>query len=131
MYITQIATTVHMQIDKLYLAFFTGLAAAGFYNIASDTAWKIRTIPEMLLSPIMAAASELDAQGAQEKLRGALLPLPQIHGSVRRSCGGLCRNVLQATGTTLAGAETGPWSPTPWQFWRQLISLTSPVVLAI
>ncbi len=69
MYITQIATTVHMQIDKLYLAFFTGLAAAGFYNIASDTAWKIRTIPEMLLSPIMAAASELDAQGAQEKLR--------------------------------------------------------------
>jgi O-antigen/teichoic acid export membrane protein len=69
MYITQIATTVHMQIDKLYLAFFTGLAAAGFYNIASDTAWKIRTIPEMLLSPIMAAASELDAHGAQEKLR--------------------------------------------------------------
>jgi len=69
MYITQIATTVHMQIDKLYLAFFTGLAAAGFYNIASDTAWKIRTIPEMLLSPVMAAASELDAHGAQEKLR--------------------------------------------------------------
>ncbi len=69
MYLTQIATTVHMQIDKLYLAFFTGLAAAGFYNIASDTAWKVRTIPEMLLSPIMAAASELDAQGAQEKLR--------------------------------------------------------------
>jgi len=69
MYITQIATTVHMQVDKLYLAFFTGLSAAGFYNIASDTAWKIRTIPEMLLSPIMAAASELDARGAQEKLR--------------------------------------------------------------
>jgi O-antigen/teichoic acid export membrane protein len=69
MYITQISTTVHMQIDKLYLAFFTGLAAAGFYNIASDTAWKIRTIPEMLLSPVMAAASELDTQGAQEKLR--------------------------------------------------------------
>ena len=69
MYLTQIATTVHMQIDKLYLAFFTGLAAAGFYNIASDTAWKIRTIPEMLLSPIMAAASELDAQEAQQKLR--------------------------------------------------------------
>ena len=69
MYLTQIATTVHMQIDKLYLAFFTGLAAAGFYNIASDTGWKIRTIPEMLLSPIMAAASELDAHGAQEKLR--------------------------------------------------------------
>ena len=68
-YLTQIATTVHMQIDKLYLALFTGLAAAGFYNIASDTAWKIRTIPEMLLSPVMAAASELDANGAQEKLR--------------------------------------------------------------
>ena len=69
MYLTQIATTVHMQIDKLYLAFFTGLPAAGFYNIASDTAWKIRTIPEMLLSPVMAASSELDAHGAQDKLR--------------------------------------------------------------
>ena len=69
MYLTQIATTVHMQIDKLYLALFTGLAAAGFYNIAGDTAWKIRSIPEMLLSPVMAAASELDAHGAQEKLR--------------------------------------------------------------
>ena len=69
MYLTQIATAVHMQIDKLYLALFTGLAAAGFYNIAGDTAWKIRTIPEMLLSPVMAAASELDAHGAQEKLR--------------------------------------------------------------
>ena len=68
-YLTQIATTVHMQIDKLYLALFTGVAAAGFYNIASDTAWKIRTIPEMLLSPVMAAASELNANEAQEKLR--------------------------------------------------------------
>jgi len=69
MYLTQIATTVHMQIDKLYLALFTGLAAAGFYNIAGDTAWKLRNVPGMLLNPIMAAASELDAQGAQEKLR--------------------------------------------------------------
>ena len=69
MYLTQIATTVYMQIDKLYLALFTGFAAAGFYNIAGDTAWKLRSIPEMLLSPVMAAASELDAQGAQEKLR--------------------------------------------------------------
>jgi O-antigen/teichoic acid export membrane protein len=69
MYLTQIAVTVHMQIDKLYLALFAGLPAAGFYNIAGDTAWKLRSVPGMLLNPIMAAASELDAQGAQEKLR--------------------------------------------------------------
>jgi O-antigen/teichoic acid export membrane protein len=69
MYLTQIAVAVHMQIDKLYLALFTGLAAAGFYNIAGDTAWKIRSIPEILLNPVMAAASELNARRAQEKLR--------------------------------------------------------------
>ncbi|MGB9484982.1 MAG: oligosaccharide flippase family protein, partial [Terriglobia bacterium] len=69
MYLTQIAVTVHTQIDKLYLALFTGVAAAGFYNIAADTAWKLRSVPGMLLNPIMAAASELDAQRAQEKLR--------------------------------------------------------------
>ena len=69
MYLTQIAVTVHTQIDKLYLALFTGVAAAGFYNIAGDTAWKLRSVPGMLLNPIMAAAAELDAQRAQEKLR--------------------------------------------------------------
>ena len=58
-----------MQIDKLYLAQFTGVAAAGYYNIAGDTAWKIRGIPEILLSPVMAAASELDAHGAEDTLR--------------------------------------------------------------
>ncbi|HZO98777.1 MAG TPA: oligosaccharide flippase family protein [Terriglobia bacterium] len=68
-YLTQIATAVHMQIDKLYLALFAGVEAAGFYNIAGDTAWKLRNVPAMLLNPIMAAASELDARDAREKLR--------------------------------------------------------------
>jgi len=69
MYFTQVATTIHMQLNKLYLAALVGVDAAGFYNIAGDAAWRIRTIPEMLLNPSMAAAAELNARGEEEKLR--------------------------------------------------------------
>jgi O-antigen/teichoic acid export membrane protein len=69
MYFTQVASTIHMQMNKLYLALLMGVDSAGLYTIAGDTAWTIRTIPEMLLSPSMAAAAELNARGEEEKLR--------------------------------------------------------------
>ncbi|PYV04422.1 MAG: hypothetical protein DMG26_07460 [Acidobacteria bacterium] len=69
LYLTQIAVGIHTQIDKLYLAFFTGVGAAGWYNIAGEAAWKVRTVPGLLLTPVMAAASELDARGEEPKIR--------------------------------------------------------------
>jgi O-antigen/teichoic acid export membrane protein len=68
-YLTQIAVAIHTQIDKLYLAVFVGVEAAGWYNIAAEAAWKLRGIPGLLLSPLMAAASELAAKGEEAKLR--------------------------------------------------------------
>ncbi len=67
-YVTQGAVAIHNQIEKLFLALFSGVVAAGWYDIASDIAVKIRNVPGLLLSPILPAASELDARGDQKKL---------------------------------------------------------------
>jgi len=67
-YVTQGAVAIHNQIEKLLLALFVGVEAAGWYDIASDLAVKIRNVPGLLLSPILPAASELDARGDQKKL---------------------------------------------------------------
>jgi O-antigen/teichoic acid export membrane protein len=68
-YVTGIAVVIYNHIEKLYLAWFVGVVPAGWYNIASEAAWKIRNIPGLLLTPVMAGASELHARGEWEKLR--------------------------------------------------------------
>ena len=67
-YVTQGAVAIHNQIEKLFLALFAGVVAAGWYDIASDLAVKIRNVPGLLLSPILPAASELSARGDEERL---------------------------------------------------------------
>jgi O-antigen/teichoic acid export membrane protein len=61
-YITQIATAVYIHTEKLLLAHFTGLTAAGWYDIANDLAMKVRNFPALLITPLMPAAAELDAR---------------------------------------------------------------------
>ena len=68
MYITGIAVVIHNHIEKLYLAWFVGVVPAGLFSIASEAAWKIRNVPGLLLTPVMAGASELHARGEREKL---------------------------------------------------------------
>jgi len=60
-YTTQMAVVIHNQIEKIYLAHFVGVVQAGWYDISSDLALKLRTIPSLILGPIMPAASELNA----------------------------------------------------------------------
>ncbi len=69
MYTTQMAALIQDQIEKLYLAWFVGIVPVGWYNMAGEAALKIRRIPELLLAPLIAAASELDAKGDEAKLR--------------------------------------------------------------
>jgi O-antigen/teichoic acid export membrane protein len=69
LYFTQAAVAVNNQIEKLFLAFFVGVAAAGWYDIASDVASKIRGAIGFLLSPVLPAASELSALGDESRLR--------------------------------------------------------------
>jgi O-antigen/teichoic acid export membrane protein len=62
------AVVIQNQVEKLYLARLTGVVPVGWYNIASDVGLKIRRIPELLLAPVIAAASELDAQGDDRRV---------------------------------------------------------------
>ena len=69
LYVTQAAVVVHNQVEKLFLALMVGVAAAGWYDIASDIALKLRGAIGFLLSPVLPAASELNALGDSERIR--------------------------------------------------------------
>ena len=69
LYTMQIGSVIQSQIEKVYLAWFVGVIPVGWYNIANTGGQKARRLPELLLSPVMAAASELDARGHREQLR--------------------------------------------------------------
>ena len=69
LYTTQVASVVQSQIEKVYLAWMMGVTPVGWYNIANSAGLKSRRLPELLLSPLMAAASELDAKGHGEELK--------------------------------------------------------------
>jgi len=61
LYFTQAAVAVHSNIEKILLASFVGVPAAGWYDIANDVALKIRGAMGVVLGPVMPAASELGA----------------------------------------------------------------------
>lgn len=67
-YLTQAASAVHNQIEKLFLALLAGVVPVGWYDMGSDIALKVRSVPQLLLAPIVPAASELDARSESEKL---------------------------------------------------------------
>lgn len=63
-----IMTTIQGQAEKLYLARFVGVVPVGWYDMASQAASKIRRLPDILLGPVMAASSELDAAQEHDKI---------------------------------------------------------------
>ena len=67
MYLTQIAVAVHAHTEKFLLAHFSGLSAAGSYDIANDLATKMRSFPSLLLTPLLPAATELEARQDQAR----------------------------------------------------------------
>ena len=68
LYAGYVMTSLQDQLEKLYLARMTGIVPVGWYSVASQGASKIRRGPDMLLGPVLAAASELDASKEREKL---------------------------------------------------------------
>ncbi len=69
LYITQAAVAVHNQVEKVFLAMMVGVAAVGWYDIASDIALKIRGSIGFILSPVLPAASELNALQDNSRMR--------------------------------------------------------------
>jgi len=68
MYLVQAAGAIQNHFEKLTLGFFVGVVPVGWYDIASDSATKIRGIPSLLLTPVLPAAAELVAKGEESKL---------------------------------------------------------------
>jgi O-antigen/teichoic acid export membrane protein len=68
LYAGYIMTTLQGQLEKLYLARFVGVVPVGWYSMASQAASKVQRVPDLLLGPVLAAASELDAAKEQEKV---------------------------------------------------------------
>lgn len=69
LYVIQMAVAVHNHTEKFLLAHFSGLSAAGYYDIANDLATKSRSLPSLLMSPLLPAATELEARGESAKTR--------------------------------------------------------------
>jgi O-antigen/teichoic acid export membrane protein len=69
LYVTQAAVAVHNQVEKIFLAMLVGVGPVGWYDIASDVALKVRGAIGLILSPVMPAASELNALGDETRMR--------------------------------------------------------------
>jgi O-antigen/teichoic acid export membrane protein len=68
LYSGYIMTTLQGQLEKLYLARFVGVVPVGWYSMASQAASKVQRVPDLLLGPVLAAASELDAAKERRKV---------------------------------------------------------------
>jgi O-antigen/teichoic acid export membrane protein len=69
LYVTQAAVAVHNQVEKVFLGMLVGVAAVGWYDIAGDIALKVRGVIGLILSPVMPAASELNALRDESRLQ--------------------------------------------------------------
>jgi len=69
LYVTQAAVMVHNQVEKVFLAMLVGVASVGWYDIASDIALKVRGFIGIILSPVLPAASELNALADESRVR--------------------------------------------------------------
>ncbi len=68
LYSGYVMTTLQGQLEKLYLARLVGVVSVGWYNVANEGAAKIRRVPDLLLGPVLAASSELDALKRQDTM---------------------------------------------------------------
>jgi O-antigen/teichoic acid export membrane protein len=68
LYAGYVMTTLQGELGKLYLARFVGVVPVGWYSVAIQGAIKVKRIPDPLLGPLLAAASQLDAGRECKKL---------------------------------------------------------------
>lgn len=67
LHVTQVAVTIHNQVEKIYLAALVAVTPVGWYEIAAEFA-RLRHIPNVVLSPVMPAAAELHALGDSRRV---------------------------------------------------------------
>jgi O-antigen/teichoic acid export membrane protein len=57
-----IASLLHFQMDKVFLAYFLNIGCVTFYSVAAQISSKAREVPLLLVSAIFPVASELEAR---------------------------------------------------------------------
>ncbi len=72
-FIVALATNVNLHFDKLLLSFFQNLNVVAAYEIGSRVVQQVRSIPVLMLNPLLPAASEIQAQKRSENLKGLYL----------------------------------------------------------
>ena len=68
MQICNFAVMVHTQADKIILSHFLGLSFVTFYDLGQKAANAVRTLPMLLLTALVPAVSELEANNDRERL---------------------------------------------------------------
>jgi O-antigen/teichoic acid export membrane protein len=66
--LSNLASLVHLQADKIIISYFLGLGFVTFYELGQKVANAVRIFPTMLISALEPAASELDARGEENRL---------------------------------------------------------------
>lgn len=67
-YVVQMAVAIQNNVEKFLLARMTGALFAGWYEVAGDISVKVRSVPGLMLSPLLSAASDLHARQDEARL---------------------------------------------------------------
>jgi O-antigen/teichoic acid export membrane protein len=68
LYVVQMAVAISNNVEKFLLSRMCGALYAGWYEVASDFSVKVRSVPGLLLTPLLSAASDLHAHGDEARL---------------------------------------------------------------
>jgi O-antigen/teichoic acid export membrane protein len=67
-YVVQMAVAIQNNVEKFLLSRMTGAFYAGWYEVASDISVKVRSVPGLMLTPLLSAASDLHAHKDEARL---------------------------------------------------------------
>lgn len=68
LYVVQMAVAISNNVEKFLLSRMAGALYAGWYELASDFSVKVRSVPGLLLTPLLSAASDLHAHTDEARL---------------------------------------------------------------
>lgn len=68
-FVVSLSGAVHQHFDKLLLSSFLNLRTVAAYEVGSRVVQQVRQIPVLMLTPLLPAASEFQAQGQTERLK--------------------------------------------------------------
>ncbi|GMV99182.1 MAG: hypothetical protein AMXMBFR84_03210 [Candidatus Hydrogenedentota bacterium] len=80
--VARLCNLVMLETDRVIVGFVFGLTAAGLYRAGEEIANKLRQVPVLVYSAIVPAASDLDARGDVERLRGLYLRVSKYGAAV-------------------------------------------------